>query len=148
MENKMAKLFTIGFTKKTAEVFFSRLKDAGVKKLIDVRLWNTSVYAGFTNARDFPYFLKLHNTEYRHLPEFAPTKEILKAYKDGKMSWEEYEKQYLELLENRKIAERLKNANLDGACLLCAEPTPEHCHRRLLAEYLRDNFEGIEIVHL
>lgn len=144
----MITLFTIGFTKKTAEEFFTKLKNANVKKLIDVRLWNTSVYAGFTNVRDFPYFLKLHNIEYRHLSELAPTKEILKNYKDGNMSWRKYEKQYLELLENRNIAERLKNAELDSACLLCAEPTPEKCHRRLLAEYLQKSFDDIEIVHL
>lgn len=143
-------IFTIGFTKKSAEEFFTLLVENGVQKIIDIRLWNNSVYAGFTNVRDFLYLLKLHNINYNHLPELAPTKDILTAYKDGKINWQEYEKQYIELLNNRKISERLKNADFDKACFLCAEPTAENCHRRLLAEYLQKHFseQKIEIKHL
>ena len=144
----MTQIFTIGFTKKSAEDFFYLLVNSGVRKVIDIRLWNNSVYAGFTNKRDFPYLLNLHKIDYRHFLEFAPTKEILNGYKNERITWEEYEKQYLNLLEDRKIIDRLSNADFDKVCFLCAEPTPENCHRRLLAEYLKKHFKDIEIKHL
>jgi uncharacterized protein (DUF488 family) len=144
----MTIIYTIGFTKKSAEEFFKTLQEAGVKKIIDIRLWNHSVYAGFTNIRDFPYLLKLHDIEYSHVVDFAPTKEILNDYKNEVNDWEEYEKRYIELLNHRKILNRVKESQFDGACLLCAEPTAEQCHRRLLAEYLQQHFKDIEIKHL
>ncbi len=144
----MIQIFTIGFTQKSAEEFFSLLKNSKILKIIDIRLWNNSVYAGFTNKLDFPYLLQLHKIDYRYLPEFAPTKEILNDYKNKKITWEEYEKQYLDLLEDRKIIDRLSNADFDKVCFLCAEPTPENCHRKLLAEYLQKHFKDIEIKHL
>ena len=79
---KQTKLFTIGFTKKSAEEFFSRLQTAGVKRVIDVRLNNVSQLAGFAKREDLAYFLKaLCDCEYRHEPLLAPTKEILNGYK-------------------------------------------------------------------
>jgi uncharacterized protein (DUF488 family) len=51
------KLFTIGFTQKSAREFFTALKDAGVKRVVDVRLNNNSQLAGFSKKDDLPYFL-------------------------------------------------------------------------------------------
>lgn len=51
------KVFTIGFTKTSAESFFTRLQKAGVKKVIDVRLHNDSQLAGFAKKDDLRYFL-------------------------------------------------------------------------------------------
>jgi uncharacterized protein (DUF488 family) len=143
------KLFTIGFTKKTAEDFFTRLKDAGVKTLIDIRLNNRSQLAGFAKEQDLKYFLKeIASIEYVYRPEWAPTQDVLDSYKKQKGSWKSYEVAFNKLIFDRRI-ERLATASLlDGACLLCSEDTPEYCHRRLVAEYLQNKFEGIEICHL
>ena len=143
------KLFTMGFTKKTAEVFFTRLRDAGVRRLVDVRLNNVSQLAGFTKKEDLRYFARaICGIEYVHLTELAPTEEILDAFKKKKGDWKEYEKKFLGLLKARRVEKSVSREMLDGACLLCSEETAEHCHRRLVAEYLKERWGGVEIVHL
>ncbi len=143
------KLYTIGFTKKNAKTFFSKLRNAGVTMLIDIRLNNVSQLAGFTKRDDLVFFLKeLCNCDYKHMPDFAPTKEILDAYKKKQIDWNEYVRRFSKLIRDRKIENKTAAEELNNACLLCSEPTPEHCHRRLVSEYLRDQFGDIEIKHL
>ena len=142
-------LFTIGFTKKSAERFFESLREAGVCRVVDVRLNNSSQLAGFSKRDDLKYFLKaICGIEYAHLPEFAPKQEILDGYKKEEGSWDRYETLYLELLRERSASRTMMREFFDGACLLCSEATPEHCHRRLLAEYLRDKWGELRIVHI
>lgn len=142
-------IFTIGFTKKSAKEFFSTLKQNHVKRLIDIRLNNVSQMAGFTKKEDLKYFLKeICDIEYSHEPDFAPTKELLDGYRKKEILWPDYEKKYLELLSQRKVSEKLNLKELNMSCLLCSEPKPDHCHRRLLAEYIRRYFPNIEIQHL
>lgn len=141
---------TIGFTKTNAEGFFERLLRAGVKKVVDVRLHNTSQLAGFAKADDLAYLLKkVGNIQYVHQPLLAPTDPMLKAYKKEKGDWSIYEKQFLSLMADRKIESRLTPEALDGACLLCSENTPHHCHRRLVVEYLNEQWNGaLSVRHL
>lgn len=142
-------LFTIGFTKKNAHTFFSLLKQAGVKRIIDIRLNNESQLAGFTKKEDLKYFLgAIANIDYVHRPELAPTKEILNDYKKKKITWLGYEQRFRELLSQRKPETLLMLSELDKACLLCSEPKPDKCHRRLVAEYLKTKLGNIEIHHL
>ena len=143
------KIFTIGFTKKSAETFFTRLKDAEVKRLIDIRLKNVSQLAGFTKRDDLRYFTKtICNIDYVHLPELAPTADILDPYKKAKNGdWQLYERQFLDLMRSRHI-ENSPREILDGGCLLCSEKEPHHCHRRLVAEYLKEHWGDVEIEHL
>ncbi len=144
------KLFTIGFTKKSAETFFTRLKNAGVKRLIDVRLNNVSQLAGFTKKDDLRYFTRtICNIEYVHLPELAPTADILDPYKKARNGdWQLYERQFLELMRARQIESITPRELLDGGCLLCSEEKPHHCHRRLVAEYLKDKWNDVDIEHI
>jgi uncharacterized protein (DUF488 family) len=143
------KLFTIGFTKKSAEQFFTRLKNSGTGRLVDVRLNNVSQLAGFAKKDDLRYFLgAICGIEYLHLPLLAPTQEMLDSYKKKRGDWQLYEKQFLELMRGRLIEREVSREVLRNACLLCSEDTPEHCHRRLVAEYLRDKWTDVEIVHL
>lgn len=143
------KLFTIGFTKKNAEHFFSRLKQQGVTKVVDTRLNNVSQLAGFTKKDDLKFFLReICGIDYVHMPLLAPTKDILDAFKKQGGDWSVYEEQFNTLIRSRNIAERLAPADLNGSCLLCSEPTPHHCHRRLVAEYLEREWSDVEIKHL
>jgi uncharacterized protein (DUF488 family) len=143
------KIFTIGFTKKSAETFFTELEDAGVKRLVDVRLNNTSQLAGFTKKDDLAYFTRaICGLEYVHMPELTPTAEILNAFKKRKGDWRQYEEQFLNLMRSRRIEETILPGMIDGGCLLCSEEKPDHCHRRLVAEYLRDKWGDVEIKHL
>ncbi|MGB5157475.1 DUF488 domain-containing protein [Desulfobacterium sp. N47] len=143
------KLFTMGFTKKNAETFFEKLKKFGAVKLIDIRLNNVSQLAGFTKKDDLIYFLKkICTCDYMHEPLLAPTKEILDAYKKKEITWAEYEKRFNDLLISRKAHTLLSVSELHMACLLCSEPTPDKCHRRLVAEFFKRSFEDIEIIHL
>ncbi|HLK67978.1 MAG TPA: DUF488 domain-containing protein [Bryobacteraceae bacterium] len=143
------KIFTIGFTKKSAQMFFTALQKAGVKRLVDVRLNNVSQLAGFTKKDDLRYFTgAICGIEYLHLPVLAPTPEILDAFKKHKGDWRVYEKQFGRLMRDRRIEHAVDRATMEGACLLCSEETPEHCHRRLVAEYLQEQWGDVEIEHL
>jgi len=142
-------LFTIGFTKKNAETFFRKIEKAGVKKIIDIRLNNVSQLAGFAKKDDLVFFLKeLCECGYRHEPLLAPTKDILDGYKKKKIDWTEYEKRFIDLLKARNAHTLVSSLELHKACLLCSEPTPEKCHRRLVAEYLKTHLKNIKISHL
>jgi uncharacterized protein (DUF488 family) len=140
---------TIGFTKKTAQEFFELLKTAKVKRIIDTRLNNISQLAGFTKRNDLQYFLKeIADIDYIHILDLAPTQEILDNYKKKKEEWAIYEQQFRELMIKREIEKKLDPDLLQDSCLLCSEAKPHHCHRRLVAEYLRDCWGNINILHL
>lgn len=150
-EKRVINIYTIGFTKKSAEDFFTKLCKSGVKRVVDVRLNNVSQLAGFTKKDDLRYFLRaIYGIEYVHLPIFAPTKELLDAFKKQKGEWEMYEKGFIELMSLRKAEEAVSKELLDAACLLCSEDEPQHCHRRLVAEYLRDKWQDVtvQITHI
>ncbi len=143
------KIFTIGFTKKTAEQFFTRISSAGVTRIADVRLNNVSQLAGFSKRDDLRYFARaICGIDYVHLPVLAPEQEMLDEYKKRTRDWAAYEERFAALLESRKVEEQLTREQLDGACLLCSEDRPELCHRRLAAEYLRNKWGEGEIIHL
>jgi uncharacterized protein (DUF488 family) len=144
-------IFTIGFTRTTAEDFFGRLRSNRIERLLDVRLNNKSQLAGFAKRDDLAYFLReLLDAEYEHAPLLAPTQDILDEFKKRKeMPWEEYEERFLSLMREREIETRLSPDEFSRrTVLLCSEDTPEHCHRRLVAEYLRDRWEDVRIIHL
>ncbi len=142
------KIFTIGFTKTTAENFFSRLSSAGVKKIIDARLKNGSQLAGFAKAKDLKFFSKqLCNASYVHNLSLAPTQEILDAYKKKEITWSQYEERFNNLMKIREI-EKFEPKEFENACLLCSEDEPHFCHRRLVVEYLKEKWGNVEIIHL
>lgn len=155
------KLYTIGFTRKSAAEFFGLLRDSGAKRLIDVRLNNASQLARFAHGDDLPYLLQqLCRMKYLHAPDLAPTKQLLDGYRKGEVDWAVYEREFLALLDarrilaegvqptgGRRIGKRLQ-ATLADSCLLCSEHEPEHCHRRLVAEYFARHWGGVEIEHL
>lgn len=143
-------LYTIGFTQKKAETFFNLIKENKVKNLFDVRLNNISQLSGFAKRDDLKFFLKeLCGTEYQHLPELAPTQDILKAYQKKETSWEKYEDQFLGLMSQRQIEKHLKASLLDDGCLLCSEHKPHFCHRRLVVDYLNSEWQtNLNVKHL
>lgn len=142
-------LYTIGFRKKSAQEFFGKLLQYKVKKILDIRLNNVSQLAGYTKRNDFEFFLKtICHIDYCHLPDLAPTQEILDEFKKNKGSWQVYEVKFNELIRVRQIEKIVTKELLSDACLLCSEPTSEHCHRRLVAEYLQIHFPNIKITHI
>jgi uncharacterized protein (DUF488 family) len=142
-------VFTIGFTKKSAQQFFDTLSTNNVRLLIDVRLNNKSQLAGFTKFEDLKFFLtKICGIPYIHMPICAPTEELLKRYQKKEIKWLEYEKEYLDLLKKREVQIKFDKTNLDSVCFLCSEPKADQCHRRLLAEYLKLHFPDMKIIHL
>lgn len=143
-------IYSIGFTQKTAEQFFTRIKGAGIRLLIDVRLNNVSQLAGFAKRADLAFFLKqICAADYLHEPLLAPTQEMLDAYRSKTASWEEYEARFLALLAERQIERSLDRALFERpAVLLCSEPTADRCHRRLVMEYLREKWGDVAISHL
>lgn len=141
-------MFTIGFTKSSAEKFFSRIRNSGAKRLLDIRLNNVSQLAGFAKRDDLRYFLQeICHVPYQHEPKLAPTQQMLDEYKKKHGTWEDYEKRFLSLMAERHI-EDIDKATVEDACLLCSEDKPHHCHRRLVAEYLREKWGNVEIIHL
>ena len=145
----MIQLYTIGFTGKSAEKFFTLLQNNAVERLVDTRINNTSQLAGFAKADDLAFFARsIGRMDYKHQLDFAPTKDLLADYRKGKISWADYEIEYLNLLDVRKIANKVNIEGLHQNCLLCSEHTPEKCHRRLLAEYFQHRYNNIRIIHL
>lgn len=143
------KVFTIGFTKKSAQQFFEMLRRSGAKRVVDVRLNNVSQLAGFAKRDDLKFFLKeVCDMDYVHTPDLAPTQEMLDEYKKLKGDWQTYEKRFLDLMEKRKIEERIPKEVMAEGCLLCSEDKPHHCHRRLVVEYLRQQWGDLDINHL
>ncbi len=143
-------IYSIGFTQSTAADFFGRLRGAGIRRLLDVRLNNVSQLAGFAKRDDLCFFLKeLCGAEYLHETLLAPSREMLDAYKKQKGTWQEYERLFLSLMASRKVEETLDRALFETpTVLLCSEHTAENCHRRLVLEYLRDKWGGVDIIHL
>ncbi len=143
------KLFTIGFTKKTARRFFELLRASGAKRVVDVRLNNVSQLAGFAKKDDLAYFLKeIIGIDYVHLPALAPTQEMLDEYKKQRGDWKTYEIRFLELMKQRRIEETVSKEMVADGCLLCSEDKPHHCHRRLVADYFKRYWGDIEVAHL
>lgn len=149
MSGSPLEAFTIGFTKKSAETFFTTLRDAGVARVVDVRLNNSSQLAGFAKRDDLQFFLKgLYGIDYVHLPELAPTKEMLDAYKKHGNDWSVYEREFCELIERRGIENTVPREIIDRGCLLCSEHLAKHCHRRLVIEHLERHWGALHVTHL
>ncbi|WP_313455524.1 DUF488 domain-containing protein [Pseudomonas sp.] len=145
------KILTIGFTEKKAERFFSLIKLAGAKRVVDVRLNNISQLSGFAKRDDLKYFLKeICDVDYVHLPDLAPTKEILSPYQKKDITWQQYEEMFMNLMAKRNIEKNVRRDLMDGGCLLCSEHQPHQCHRRLVTEYLKEHWgdESIDVKHL
>lgn len=142
--------YTIGFTKKPAEKFFGLIREHNVLRVLDVRLNNRSQLAGFAKQQDLRYFLReICATEYVHLPELAPTEDILKAYKSNLLPWDQYESRFLDLMDKRSVDQKLDQLLFDHGCLLCSEDRPHHCHRRLVVEFLNDRWgTNLVVKHL
>ena len=138
-------IYTIGFTKKSLREFISKLQAAGVRRLIDVRLNNTSQLAGYAKKEDLAFVLSLVGIQYEHRENLAPTEVILKDYKGKRINWAEYEEQFVQLLSNRQPTLDINDTTI---CLLCSEEKPDYCHRRLVAEYFGNMDSTIEIRHL
>ena len=147
--NPAVHIFTIGFTRKTAEQFFTLLEKAGVRRVVDIRLNNVSQLAGFAKRDDLRFFLqRLGAIDYVHRPDLAPSQDMLDAFKKEKGPWADYEKKFVALITQRQIETQVPRELLHMGCLLCSEDTPEHCHRRLVAEYLQRAWGDVEVTHL
>jgi uncharacterized protein (DUF488 family) len=143
-------IYSIGFTQKSAREFFGTLKTHGIERLLDVRLNNTSQLAAFAKQADLAYFLsEICGATYEHEPLLAPTQQMLDAFKKQKGDWQIYEEAFLSLMRARKIESAIsKDSFTAKTVLLCSEPTPEHCHRRLVLEYLQQQWGNVAIRHL
>jgi len=143
------KIYTIGFTKKSARQFFEALRASDARRIVDVRLKSGSQLAGFAKQPDLEYFLQqICAMEYVHVPELAPTEDLLTGYRKKRVSWGEYETRFLALMRERRIEQTVPKELVADGCLLCSEHEPDRCHRRLVAEYLAKHWGDVEIVHL
>ena len=149
MSQKLLNISTIGFTKKSAAVFFKKLEEGGVKRVIDVRLNNVSQLAGFSKKDDLRYFLReILGIDYVHETLLAPTQDMLDRFKKNHGSWDNYQREFLQLMEERRVEDKIDPGLIVGGCLLCSEHQPHHCHRRLVAEYLKAKWNNVEVTHL
>ena len=143
------KVFTIGFTKISAARFFELLRESGAERVVDIRLNNVSQLAGFSKKPDLQFFLReICGMDYVHLPFLAPSKQVFDGLKKHHKNWDRYEREFLALMQQRRIEETTSKETLDNACLLCTEDSPDHCHRRLVLEYLQRHWGKMEVVHL
>ena len=145
------KIYTLGFTQKSAREFFQLLRESHVQLLVDIRLKPTGQLSAFARQEDLPYFLDelADHCQYVHLPILAPTKEILQDYRSGG-SWADYAARFEALMDERDIPAALDLGKFEQfrSCLLCSEATPEQCHRRPVAEHMQAHWPEVEIIHL
>ena len=142
-------VYTIGFTKKPARRFFELIESSGARRIVDVRLNNVSQLAGSAKRDDLEYFARaICDVDYVHLPDLAPTKEMLDEYKKSGGSWADYELQFLDLMRQRAIEDTTPRELIEDGCLLCSEHEPHHCHRRLVVEYLEQHWGPLDVTHL
>lgn len=144
-------VYTIGFTQKSAEQFFELIKKNNIELLVDVRLNNKSQLAGFTKGNDLRYFLsEICHCKYKHCIEYAPTKDILDGYKKKEITWDDYVERYINLMNKRGDYKNFiaKFGSYNNICLLCSEPTVEHCHRKLIAELIAQDSPQAKITHI
>jgi uncharacterized protein (DUF488 family) len=145
----MIKVYTIGFTNKSAQSFFDLILKHEIQTMVDTRLNNRSQLAGFAKGQDLPFFLeRICHCTYEHNLDFAPSRELLEAYRKKQITWTQYAERYNTLLRERAVEKRIKWHQLHQSCFLCSEHSPEKCHRRLLVEYLQAINPDIQIVHL
>ncbi|HET9179107.1 MAG TPA: DUF488 domain-containing protein [Terriglobia bacterium] len=146
-------IYTIGFTQKTAEEFFRLLEGARVRMVIDVRENRGGQLSGFAKYPDVAFFLdRLLGIAYVHEPRLAPSPEIRTSYRSTR-DWDAYEKAYTELMGARGLPAAIGPEGFEGnIALLCSEPTPEKCHRRLAAEMLANAWKRqghhVTVAHL
>ncbi len=146
-------LFTVGFAGKTAQDFFQLLQTAQVETVIDIRQHREGQLSGFAKYPDLAYFLeKITRIGYSHESQLAPTPELLKTYREAK-DWTAYEAGFLALMKDRGIPEAFDAAAWPPrAALLCSEPGPEKCHRRVVADLLAAHWRvlghTVDIHHL
>ncbi len=143
------KIFTIGFTHKSAEEFFKLIQDAGVKRVIDVRIHNNSQLAGFSKKDDLQFFLKkIADIDYQEESLLNPTDELFHSYRNKEIDWKKFLGTYKSEISKKQVEKSLKKSDYENAVLLCSEDEPDHCHRRVAAEYLSEAWGGAEITHL
>lgn len=143
-------IYTIGYTKRTAENFFETLKKYKIRKIVDLRENNTSQLSGFTKRDDLKYFLKkIVAADYVYLPVFAPTKEIRVNYQKSR-DWASYKRAFLKLIKERKAVKKFDPRLLaTSVVFLCSEKEATHCHRKLVAELVKEKyFLQAKIIHL
>jgi uncharacterized protein (DUF488 family) len=146
----MPTIFTIGFQRKPLAEFIGLLQQAGVDAVIDIRLRNTSQLAGYSKKDDLAFLLREgFGMAYEHHPDLAPSDDILDAYRQDK-DWAAYEARFQPLLVHRQAEEKGRDilSRYRSPCLLCAEPTADRCHRRLVAEHWAGRIPDLTIVHL
>ena len=140
-------LYTIGYSQKTAEEFFALLRDAGVKRVVDIRRHNTNQLAGFTKQSDLPWFLDtIAGIGYTHELRLAPSEELMHAYRKEGLPFEDFAKQLTEQFGDTH--RELDPKDFADAALLCSEADPSECHRSVAADYLAKHWEGVEVTHL
>jgi len=144
-----SKLYTIGFTKKSARELFELLKEHQIKKVIDIRLSNTNQLAGFTKKNDLEYFLKeIADIKYFYVKDFAPTKELMIAKRERKISMDKFEEEFTKILKQRKVENIFNEEELNQACLLCSEEQAKDCHRNAITKYLKGKYRELEIIDI
>jgi uncharacterized protein (DUF488 family) len=145
------KLYTIGFTQKRAEAFFGLLGRHAIQRVVDIRLNPGGQLSGFAQGEDLPYFLSrlAGGCRYVHVPLLAPSKEILQDYR-ADADWSRYVGRFEALMDARDIPAALDRSEFDAltSCLLCSEPTAQHCHRGLVAARLAAHWGDVEVIHL
>ena len=99
-------LFTTGFAGRDAQGFFTRLREHGVRRLIDVRRFNTSQLAGYTKHRDLPFLLaELCDADYTHVPDAAPAADLLTAYRSDELPFDAFAQAYRDGLDPQVVAQ-------------------------------------------
>ncbi|HEU5247712.1 MAG TPA: DUF488 domain-containing protein [Candidatus Udaeobacter sp.] len=146
----IARIWTIGHSTRTIDIFISLLEEHGIKMLADVRtLPGSKRYPQF-NKETLAHSLSKAGIRYEHFPELGGRR---KAREDSRnMAWRNASfrgyADYMETQEFNNGVERLLELAGDAGrtAMMCAEAVWWRCHRALISDDLKAR--GIEVIHI
>jgi uncharacterized protein (DUF488 family) len=144
----MPTLFTIGYENhRSPDTLIDALRDAGVRRLVDVRELPLSRRRGFSKTL-LASALEDADIEYVHVRALGNPKAYRDLYKAGRVA--EGERHYRKHLHNGSYPALVELGETldDATCLLCFEASHETCHRSVIVEALEERVDDIDVVHL
>jgi uncharacterized protein YeaO (DUF488 family) len=112
----------------------------GVKKYLIVRI----------PPKHFNFF---QNPDIKHMPQLSPSQNLLYSYKNKKISFDQFKEKFAHEIENRQdmkqaIEELVRDLNRgEDICLICYEEDSNECHRKIIADFIKDK-HGIDYIDI
>jgi uncharacterized protein (DUF488 family) len=138
-------VFTIGYEQRSQAELVGVLVHAGVSLLVDVRELPLSRRRGFSKT-SLAAALEAAGIAYVHERALGNPKPYRDAWKRGDaVAGSAGYRAHIAEEASESVDALARRVAEGGACLLCVEHDPAHCHRTLLAEALRERLGELTV---